>query len=158
MARGITALLAAIAGSAVAGTPELDNAVGSHLRNGTGDESVPGYRWSKANLNGDDEPDAVVLLIDAEFCGSGGCTMLAFEGKAGGYEFASLVTVTREPVYLLRETRYGWHTLSVLVAGGGLDAHQALLRFDGEKYPKNPTLQDHAGPQDLEGAEKLILE
>ena len=76
----------------------------------------------------------------------------------GSFDFVSYSTLAREPILVLPEKRHGWHTLSILVAGGGLDAHQALLRFDGEKYPKNPTLRNHAGPHDLEGAEKLILE
>jgi len=156
--RGIAALLAAVASSAGAGTPELDNAIGAHMRNGMQPETVPQYRWSKADLNGDAEPDAVVLLIDPEFCGSGGCTMLVFRGKGGAYEFVSLSTVTREPIYMLPETRHGWHTLSVRVAGGGIDAHAVILRFDGDSYPENPTLLEPAAPHALDGATKLILE
>jgi len=156
--RGFAALLAVLASSAGAGTPELDDAIGAHLRNGMQPEAVPQYRWSKADLNSDTEPDAVVLLIDPEFCGSGGCTMLVFKGKADGFEFESLSTVTREPIYVLQETNHGWHTLSVLAAGGGIDAHQVIMRFDGESYPHNPTLQEPALPQALDGATRLKLE
>src|SRR5262245_11665979 len=156
--RAFAVLLALVASSAGAGTPELDNAIGAHMRNGMQPETVPQYRWSKADLNGDAAPDAVVLLVDPEFCGSGGCAMLIFKGKADGYEFMSLSTVTREPIFVLPETIHGWHTLSVLVAGGGLVAHQVLMRFDGESYPENPTLQEPALVQGLDDATRLRLE
>ena len=67
-------------------------------------------------------------------------------------------TVTREPIFVLPELSHGWHTLSVYVAGGGSDASQVLLRFDGTEYPSNPTQQERAGSQDLSGAKKLTLE
>ena len=64
MFRGVAAQFAFVALSAAAGTPELDNAIGAHTRNGTQPETVPHYRWSKAELNDDGESDAVALLVD----------------------------------------------------------------------------------------------
>lgn len=36
---------------------------------------------------------------------------------------------------------HGWHDLGVLVVGGGVTAgYEARLRFDGHRYPENPTV------------------
>jgi hypothetical protein len=47
---------------------------------------------------------------------------------------------------------FGWHTLSVHVAGGGVRAGDALLRFGGRAYPANPSLVPIAKPGDLNGS------
>jgi hypothetical protein len=42
---------------------------------------------------------------------------------------------------ILVEKTNGWHDLAVGVAGGGIrPRYEARLRFNGKKYPSNPTV------------------
>lgn len=118
----------------------------------------PSYRYAFSDLNGDGLQDAVVLITDLEYCGSGGCTMLVLKGIGRGFEFVSLSTITREPIYVLQRASSGWRAFSVLVSGGGVAAGQALLRFDGEPYPLNPSTQERATPADLNSATQLTFQ
>ena len=135
------------------GIPALDQAVKARLK----DARLPTYRYALVDLDGDSVPDAVVLLTDPDFCGSGGCTMMVFRGMGNSYKHVSTSTITREPIFLLPETRHGWHTLSVLVAGGGAHSGQVLMRFNGVRYPPNPSRQTYAGKSVLESAQQLLL-
>jgi hypothetical protein len=84
--------------------------------------------------------------------------MVIFKGTSTGvFEVVSHSTITREPIYVLAAVNSGWRTLSVL-ASGGLSAAQVLLRFDGEGYPLNPSLQTRVTPADLESAQRLQLQ
>jgi putative lipoprotein len=140
--------------SATAAAPSsLEKAV---LSFAGGDETTYGY--ALADLNGDGMSDAVVLFRGADWCGSGGCTLAIFKGTSDGFTFISRSTVTRAPIAALAEVTNGWHTLAVTVGGGGAKPGQTVLRFDGKKYPLNPTTQPYASPQDLQGARALELQ
>lgn len=119
-------------------------------------DPLPSYVYALTDLNGDGIPDAIVLITDSAYCGSGGCVMAVFRGTPNGFVEVSSSTISRQPVYVLAETRSGWHSLSVLVAGGGImDGWQSLMRFNGKRYPGNPSMQPHASPAQLENARKL---
>lgn len=122
------------------------------------ESAVPTYKHSFADLNDDGVDDAVVLITDNQYCGSGGCSFVIFRGMAGGFKLVSSSTITREPILLLPEKKKGWHTLSVLVAGGGAKPGQVMMRFDGKKYPGNPSMQPKAKKNDLKDAKTLISE
>jgi hypothetical protein len=49
-------------------------------------------------------------------------------------------TITKLPVYVLPSKTNGWSDIAVTVGGGGLRYGTALLKFDGQKYPSNPSL------------------
>ena len=120
------------------------------------ESAVPTYKHVFADLNDDGIDDAVVLITDNQYCGSGGCTFVIFQGVAGGFKLVSSSTITIEPILLLPEKKKGWHTLSVFVAGGGAKAGQVIMRFNGKKYPGNPSTQPKANDDDLKGAKTLI--
>ena len=118
---------------------------------------LPSFRYALVDLNDDGILDAVVLVNDPRYCGSGGCTLVVLTGTASGFDVVSSITVTREPISVLSAKHYKWHTLAVHVAGGGVSPAIALLRYDGHRYPGNPTLQPIASPGDLVGAAILNL-
>lgn len=132
--------------------PALENAIKAWTRAST----VPTYKIAFVDLNDDGIDDAVVLITGNEYCGSGGCSLVVFEGVAGRFKFVSSSTITREPILLLAEKNKGWHTLSVLVAGGGVTPGQVVMQFNGRKYPSNPSTQRKAKKAELEGAKILI--
>ena len=122
----------------------------------TKESTISTYKYAFVDLNDDGNDDAVVLITDNQYCGSGGCSFVIFTGEAGGFKLVSSSTTTREPILLLPEKKKGWHTLSVLISGGGAKPGQVLMRFNGTKYPGNPSMQPRAKNKDLEGATTLI--
>jgi hypothetical protein len=50
-------------------------------------------------------------------------------------------TVVNPPIRVLNTTTNGWKDLAVTVSGGGVTRpYEARLRFDGVRYPANPTV------------------
>jgi len=134
------------------GTPAIDRA----LREWHHERSVTAYKYSLVDLNDDGIPDAIVLMT-GERCGSGGCNLVILRGVGDGFRVLSSSNISREPVAVLPETSYGWHTISVYVGGGGVGYEPVLMRFNGTRYPLNPTLAPRAKPAQLNGARRLEL-
>ena len=107
------------------------------VRTFAGGPEDPSFRHSFAALNGDRSPEALVLLSGSKWCGSGGCTLLVFRQVRGKFVLASRITVTQTPIRVLPESTHGWKTLIVYSKGRG----NVLLRFDGNRYPLNPSMQ-----------------
>jgi hypothetical protein len=146
-------LLFVSATPALAGdVPSLEKAIKAWAEEST----APAYKHAFADLNDDGIDDAVVLITDNQYCGSGGCSFVIFQGVAGEFKVVSSSTITREPILLLPEKKKGWHTLSVFVAGGGAKPGQVMMRFDGREYPSNPSMEPKAKESDLKGAKILI--
>lgn len=99
------------------------------------------YQWWKFDLNGDGQ-DEIISYVD--WCGSGGCSLLIFEGKDNRWRFLSKTTLVRTPFYLARSSHAHWQDLLLEVSGGGVQAGLRLLRFDGLSYPLNPSMQPEA--------------
>ena len=107
------------------------------------------FNFSLVDLNGDGIPDAIVLFKGQKNCGSGGCRLEIFRGTKQGFEFISGSTISREPIQILAEKRFGWHSFTVSVSGGGAKPCDALMRFNGQKYPLNPSIAPCATPAQL---------
>jgi len=99
------------------------------------------YQWWKFDLNGDGQ-DEIITYVD--WCGSGGCSLLIFEGHNNGWRFLSKTTLVRSPFFLASSSHARWQDLLLEVSGGGAKASLRLLRFDGLSYPLNPSLQPEA--------------
>src|SRR5262245_44144739 len=153
--RAVMALATILApGIAVAGPPPLDHAMSTWASV----RQPPAYRYALTDLNTDGKPDAIVLVSDPKYCGSGGCSFLVFQGTSIGFKVVCDATITREPIYVLNEVRSGWRTLSVWVAGGGVEPGQVLMRFNGREYPGNPSMEPRAPAADLKTARQLTLQ
>ena len=74
-----------------------------------------------------------------------------------GEELVHSSTITWTPFRVLTESQHGWKSISVSVSGGGMKAGEVVMRFDGKKYPSNPSLQPYATPDELAGSEELHL-
>jgi hypothetical protein len=118
-----------------------------------GDPVLPPFRHALTDLDGDGRADAVVLLQGRNWCGSGGCTMLVFHGTNGGFRYVSGSTITREPIRISADTRRGWKTLIVYSKGKG----DVLMRFNGKRYPLNPSSQPKATPEQVHAAH-IVME
>jgi hypothetical protein len=93
------------------------------------------------DLNGDSTPDAIVALTGSYWCGTGGCTMLVFQGEDKTFKFISRSTLVRPPVTVSETKTNGWRDLVFKVSGGGMPVKMVALRFDGKKYPLNPSVR-----------------
>jgi hypothetical protein len=93
------------------------------------------------DLNGDSTLDAVAILTGSYWCGTGGCKMLVFQAEDKHFKFVSSSTLVRPPVTVSETKTNGWRDLVLTVSGGGMPAKTVALKFDGKKYPLNPSVQ-----------------
>jgi hypothetical protein len=98
------------------------------------------YYHNRVDLDGDGRPEVLVYIFGPYMCGSGGCNTLVFrQTDAGAYQLVADISLTNNPVVVSERRTNGWNDLIFFVAGGGVRAHYAVLRFDGKTYPNNPT-------------------
>jgi hypothetical protein len=93
-----------------------------------------------ADLNDDRVDELVVYITGHASCGSGGCRMLVLASEGTSFRVVTETSITRPPIRMLATKSNGWHDISVLVAGGGIQpGYEAELSFDGTTYPSNPS-------------------
>lgn len=114
----------------------------------------PNINFSKAfvDLNENHKNDAIVLLRDRNWCGSGGCTLLIFEKQHSKYKLISQSTVTDAPIYALNTYHQGWRDLAVYSRKRGF----VRFKYDGQRYPSNPSILNIIQPFDERSARLLI--
>lgn len=93
------------------------------------------------DLDADGRLDALAYVSGRDLCGSGGCSLYVLRNEGRAYRIITRTTVTRPPIRVLQHRSHGWSDLGVWVAGGGIIPYEAVLRFDGKRYPGNPTTQ-----------------
>jgi hypothetical protein len=147
---GLLAAAATVVRAADTPPGALSSAVAAYAKAG-GESEVPNFRYALVDLDGDSRDDAVVLLTGPAWCGSGGCTMVVFRGVVNGFAPMGRSTVSSEPVRVSPETNGGWRALIVRTRGG-----DAMMRFEGKRYPLNPSMQPKATPAQLKAATTVI--
>jgi len=129
-------------------TPNQAEFLKSFLQNYLGKPYAPferegATRYSSAfvDLKGDGTKEVIVYISGRAWCGSGGCVALILIPEGTSYGVVTETTVTRLPIRILNTKSNGWHDISVVVAGGGIQpGYEAILSFDGKTYPSNPTV------------------
>lgn len=130
---------------------ELSGAIATFLAENDDPSISTPVKSELIDLNDDGALDALVLLVSANWCGSGGCTLLVFEGQeeglqtvtpGNGFRLVSQSTLIREPLIVSETRTQGWRDLVVNVSGGGAKPTQVALQFDGQTYPSNPSILD----------------
>ena len=91
------------------------------------------FKFFEYDLNNDQEKEIFVGLTGPYFCGSGGCTILLLSPKG---ELITKFTVTAYPISIAGSNTSGWKNL--ILNSNGADH---LVKFDGKKYPSNPSVQ-----------------
>jgi len=102
-----------------------------------------GLRYSAASvsLDGNSGHQYLVYLTSRWWCGSGGCTALLLEPYDSSFRVIDKFSLARLPIRILPSKTDGWHDLAMPVSGGGIiKGYMAFLRFDGHKYPSNPSM------------------
>jgi uncharacterized protein len=99
------------------------------------------YVDGAADLNGDGRNELIVHVVGTTACGSGGCPTLVFTPAGDGYRLIATIGLTYPPIAVAPERSKGWRNLIVRVGGGGAEAGDVALAFDGTSYPTNPTVR-----------------
>ena len=136
------AATALIATSASAETDPRTPGVVAAVRGELGASGLaPDARFAIAfsDLNDDHHDEAVVHLVDAGHCGSGGCTTFVMTETEVGWLQVGRMSVSRLPIYRLPEHHGGWFDLGVYVSGGGTRPGLRAVRFERGKYKSNPS-------------------
>jgi len=89
----------------------------------------------------DGKLEDVVYVSGQRWCGSGGCTLLILAPLGSSFKLLGKITIVHLPVRLLPTMKNGRPDIGVTVQGGGIQAgYEAVLSFNGESYPGNPSL------------------
>lgn len=85
--------------------------------------------------------ETIVYISGQDWCGSGGCTMLVLEPVGTSFKVLGRVTIVQLPIAVLPSTHNGYPDIGVGVGGGGIQpGYEAVLSFNGKKYPGNPSV------------------
>src|SRR2546423_7160213 len=97
------------------------------------------YYYTSVDLNGDGQEEALVYLVGAYACGSGGCRLLVFSPARNGFRLVSDISLVQSsPIIVSDTSSNGWNDLAVFVAGGGIQpGYYVSLKFKGKSYPNN---------------------
>lgn len=115
-------------------------------------EEAPRFRSAFVDLNNDGNKEAIVLMEGSDWCGTGGCTLLVLIRSRGEWKLVSKMTGTKTPIRVVQRSKNGWSSLGVTVRGGGIiQSYEAVLDFDGKKYPSNPSMIGRSAGKPLNG-------
>jgi len=115
------------------------------------------FAYAFTELNEDRVADAVVMLTEREYCGSGGCALLVLKGTAAGFTVISKSTLANQPVKVATDAHQGWRTLLVWVKGGTAPPHLVRLSFARGHYPADAGRQPAAGADQAATAKTLFF-
>ena len=82
----------------------------------------------------------MVYVLGGSGCGSGGCPTLVFAAGDVVYRRVATIGLTHPPIRASATRSEGWRNLIVGVGGGDEPRREIELGFDGESYPRNPTV------------------
>lgn len=99
------------------------------------------YALAWSDLDGDGADEAIVHVVSPMLCGTGGCNTLVLTQAGPMWRKVGDISVSRTPVTVMDSATNGWKDLTVAISGGGGPSGIALLKFDGEAYPSNPTVE-----------------
>ena len=107
--------------------------------NGQPNQRLLRYSIALVDLNGDGRNEALVYVWP---CGTGGCGLNVYRNQSGQAELVSEMSIGWAPIRLLPRRSHGWLDIGLVQHGGGiLKPYEARLRFDGKRYPYNPTVR-----------------
>ncbi|WP_264565325.1 hypothetical protein [Flavobacterium sp. N3904] len=111
----------------------LQNIFKEDLSKNSIDDYSKRFIFFEYDLNDDGKKEILVGLTGSYFCGSGGCTQYILDNQGA---VISRFTVADYPIVIDTEKSLGWKNL--FIPSGGKNR---IVKFDGKKYPSNPSLQ-----------------
>jgi len=125
---------------------ESSGALKQFLQKELGDpqfESDKTTRFTSAIIQSDgaSKEEVVVYIYGESWCGSGGCGLWILEPDSATFKIIGEMTVVRPPIRVLHTKSHGHYDIAVWVQDGGIQpGYEALMRFDGQSYPNNPSV------------------
>lgn len=104
-------------------------------------EDIAFYYYNKVDLNGDNKPEVIVYAYGPMLAGSGGGSGLILKEISEGYQIISKLSLVRTPIIISNNKTNGWKDIIMEVSGGGATPSKVTMKFDGKKYPSNPSTQ-----------------
>ncbi|CAM3097712.1 COG3650 family protein [Vibrio mytili] len=127
---------------------QVDSAVRNYFFINQTDPSNNQYRWLTYDLNDDGQQE---LLVQLDWCGSGGCTLLIFENYEQAWRFNSRITLVQSPIMLGQQLSHGWRDLIFNVSGGRAQSANHVMEYTGVSYPINPSMAPTATAEQVSG-------
>lgn len=109
------------------------------------------YYYNRIDLNNDNNPETFVYLSGPYVCGTGGCSGLIFQEVQNEYKLVSQFSLVRTPIIISNKATNGWKDIIMYVAGGGITPSYKKLKFNGETYPSNPSIQPDINIEQITG-------
>lgn len=110
------------------------------------------YLVGWADLNGDDQEEAVVHVVGPMVCGTGGCDTLILQAQDSAWQVISAQPTTEPPVQIANSSHEGWQDLLVQRhVDAGEPSEVVRLSFDGQSY-----IEADEGVADAETTKTLI--
>ncbi len=129
-----------------AGSAAESDAVATFLRgylkgpDGVADETAR-YAAAFVHLDDTDRKQVIVHFTDQRSCGSGGCQTLILDPQESSFRVVTSLGIGWPPIRVLSTKTNGWHDLALRVRGGGVrPGYEARLQFNGNTYPRNPSI------------------
>lgn len=113
------------------------------------------YYYTKVDLNDDYVPEYFVYAYGPMLSGSGGASALILSNN---YKEISRFTLVQTPITISKHKTKNWKDIIMRVSGGGATPSTVVMKFDGETYPSNPSLQQPLGPNDYIDGIKIFTE
>jgi hypothetical protein len=110
----------------------------SSLKDPVGEDRTTRYSVVSVSLD-DKTPMKLVYISGQQWCGSGGCTVLLLKSDQSSFRVVQKFTLVQLPIRVLSTTTAGWRDLAFWVRGGGSLSTRVVLRYNGSKYPTNPS-------------------
>ena len=100
------------------------------------------------DLNDDGQKEIFVGLTGPYFCGSGGCSPMLLDSQG---KVITKFSVSEYPIVVDNAKTNGWKDLFIQ---SGAKHH--ILKFDGKKYPSNPSVQKALGTIPGDGLTRVL--
>jgi len=109
------------------------------------------FIMEEIDLNADGQKEIFVGFNGKYYCGSGGCTalLLSHQGK-----LITRFTVTEYPVIVRPTITNGWRDLLIRSSAAKSAIH--IVKWDGNKYPGNPSLQPKFSETSNEKSDQVL--
>ena len=120
------------------GEQSLKTFLQSYLRDGLVEDTTT--KFSAASISLDEKTQMeLVYLSGKDWCGTGGCTAFLLSRGQSSFKIIQKFTLVRLPIRVLCHRTKGWNDLVMWVRGGGGSGHTTVMRFNGSRYPSNPS-------------------
>jgi hypothetical protein len=97
------------------------------------DEYSRKFIFFEYDLNDDGNKEIMVGFTGPYFCGSGGCSPMILDSKGN---VITQFSVSDYPLVIDNTQSNGWKDLFIMS-----DGKYRIVKFDGKKYPSNPSMQ-----------------